>query len=650
MVSYLLGTPVAGAEVKIQPHAFVTDEAGRFGARIQPSAALAFATIEIRAAGYCRTQVPFPANELAEGEPIRLRLPECAFIDGRVADAAGNAVIGAELRTRTNRALLKSRRQQGEELDQRHGLDLPVGSRLGNEPGWWRCKSDQEGRFRLGGLAPGNPALLLEVKASGYEPEIIELPSTTRPGGISWLDVVLTELPASETSRLSGLVTVNGEATAAYLRWRGETRSGTCSVESDGRYEIPDIERGKVELTVGLDTFAWAAPLCEGAVVQLTIDGESAVHDFDLWPRVGTISGRVVYEDGRPAPGFEVDVECDEVEYGVSGSNLPDGSYSFEVPDGGRPFSVIVYCLGEAHSHPEVLPGSENVDFVLPTLGKILLRIRDAKTNETVPYFRVGWRPAGEPDFRPTDLHSWDPSNPDGRLETRVPVGSIDLVVHAQPLGYRSRLLSGIQVKPYGKGTPVDVDLEPGIDAHFELAPEQEPIPADHFLYLLEPEAWERGALRGGEGAVLGDPGRPVPRFVHCLCAALVRRRSHGDHPGIGPRRVLAVRRPGRCRDLSGTDRSASRRAHTDHRALALEVIYRRRINRPSDQIVSRSVRAICHPRSSLRAIVAWTRTRQVTDHSSPSIRSKRSTSTASARSSSSGSSSMKSSSSKSTR
>lgn len=181
--------------------------------------------------------------------------------------------------------------------------------------------------------------------------------------------------------------------------------------------------------------------------------------------------------------------------YGLSTESREDGSFSFPVFDAGEAYIVRVNWLDEWYSREGVMPGTTNVDIVVPELGRLLLRVLDARTKEPIPRFSVGWRCSGDLRFRDTDLNSGNPSDPAGWFETRLPVGRLDLIFHARFWGYRPTVVSDVLVTATIEATRLDVEVEEGTRAIFVLAPGQEPLPADHSLLLLEPEVWEEVRL-----------------------------------------------------------------------------------------------------------------------------------------------------------
>jgi hypothetical protein len=131
-----------------------------------------------------------------------------------------------------------------------------------------------------------------------------------------------------------------------------------------------------------------------------------------------------------------------------------------------------------------VPPGAEGVDFVLPELGALLLRVLGRETRESVRPVGASWRPAGRGEYE------WFPlGTPDEQGFSRVwlPTGAVDLFVYAGHAGYAPGARLDVPVRADGEPERVTFELERGLEVRFALDP---PARLPGWTVLAPAELW----------------------------------------------------------------------------------------------------------------------------------------------------------------
>ncbi len=291
------GPPPAGGSSRA-----LSDASGRFElARLRPGTVY---EVALTREGFARLAVPvgeLPPDRLADLGTLVLR--PGALIEGRVTDARGGPLVGAEVRVRPG----TQRTARGEE------------DRLREKPP--DAVAGLDGRFVLLDLRPGRPVHLLASRP-GYLPAWVlgvEAPSAAP------VAVVL-----EAASRLSGsLVDEEGKPVAGArvdLRWLGppagtvglEPRRGGGSRSSEtgvgGEFSFEELAPGGVELSASADGFLPGEP----RTLELPPAGE--VKDVRLLLRRGAIvKGRVLDPRGKPVSGARLRAGTIEATSGADG-------------------------------------------------------------------------------------------------------------------------------------------------------------------------------------------------------------------------------------------------------------------------------------------------------------------------------------------
>lgn len=474
------GEAIPGAEVRIrdsdvEPFA-ASDDQGRLRLSVVDGMDL---EIHVSADGYCPFSWRWEIKTFDSGITPRIPLVKLAWIEGVVVDAEGGPLGDVYVRSRN-------------EEHPSGTLELaPSVKESLHLPGWAQFEvpergenTDAEGRFLLA-VIPMGSAYFVRTHHQDYVsgqvgPIVLESPSSR-----AWVEVVL------ETgATIKGRVIRNGEPFRASVEWKSPLggSEGMTWTEEDGTYQLKNVRAGKVDVSVR--DFPSIESLQEASLVVEA--GEVYEQDFVWEEELARISGRVRTESGRPVEGIDVRAMSITSERGFESFEAKtgaDGAYALEVPSG-RVFQVSVRRELVRQEKPDVAAGSQDVDFILPDLGKLRLRLVDAVSGQPVQARRflsqaLAWRTSGTEAFQriSTELDA------EGFVELGPPVGSIDLSIHFAESGYSPRVELGIPVTEDSDPAALTIELVRGIKAKIELLEEaglgREPLEG-HLLFLLE--------------------------------------------------------------------------------------------------------------------------------------------------------------------
>lgn len=421
---------------------------------------------------------------------------------GRVTDAAGRPVAGAEVR------LLGAGAGDA--------ALLPMAGRFTSGP---------DGTFSF--VAPDGA--VLEARHPDHAPGRAQVDFAARVS--RKVTVVLGARADDEPGRssVSGRVLAAGApvegalVTARRQRGRGpgsaeEEAQGQALSAADGAFSVPELQGGPWLLTA---THAGHAP---GRAVGVRAGATGVL--LELSPG-GAVSGTVRERGtGRPVAPFTVGVRRASGfgrRFPPRSVTVVDAAGHFEI-DGLDPGASLLQVSAPGHAPSaelEVLvpepPGVARVDVELSAGGRLTGRVVERGTLRPLP----GARLAVEGEDAPAALlGAWAGSmtGPEGRFELAgLPSRPLSIFVAAE--GHHGRILSGVQVPDGGEAGPLTVELGPvteGEDPRIELAgigAVLERTRGGLRIARVMPGggAAEAGLLPGDE--ILAVEGRPVPEL-----------------------------------------------------------------------------------------------------------------------------------------
>ncbi|HEX5052689.1 MAG TPA: carboxypeptidase regulatory-like domain-containing protein [Planctomycetota bacterium] len=414
-------------------------------------------------------QVTDAANTL-----VTLPLQGCATLEGRVVDEHGAPLARVFVTAENEADRFERGRLTAAELQ---ALRVP-GSVTDDDPDHGTC-TDEQGRFTIA-VRPAASPWRVDGAHDDYvaaQSQPVVLAAAGRRA--------LVELTMRRAGVVHGTVLRNREPFRGTVRGRavGETAWGLhARIESDGTYELKRVPAGALE--IGVFAEATSSPL-HGATVQV-VAGQRVQHDFTWQVATGKITGKVASASGRPLADVVVRAATKGAltEQASSRAGV-DGRYTLVV-EAGRSFTICVNRGVTAASRDDVEAGASGVDFVLPDLGHVRLRLLDAASREPVRksgLWTLAWRTSGAEAFRELRLRP----DANGGIDMELPVGAADVVVSMLAAGYAPQHALGLPVLDQAAPEPIEVLLERGVQVRVELvgaSPAGDDM-KDHLLFLL---------------------------------------------------------------------------------------------------------------------------------------------------------------------
>ncbi|MEW6071131.1 MAG: carboxypeptidase regulatory-like domain-containing protein [Planctomycetota bacterium] len=474
--------PVAGAEMRSRSHfdpLTVTDAEGRFEVRLLPGVD---SSLEVTAEGYCSFRWYGSIPESDGGLSCRIPLATPAWIEGLVLDEAGEPVEGAMVHCRSDDHPF------GEwdlTTAEREAVGLPGEPRFVDPPAG--AGSDARGQFRCAVFPGPSPQRLQAYLADGRTAEsepFTVLSAKERP----WVEI---RVPRGATIR--GRVTRNDAPWSGFVRWRRPDGSdqGRARTDAAGSYELLHVPAGEILLDLEPP---FGVPHSSRREVTITVEpGRTYEQDFSWQEDLATIRGRATSVAGAPLAGVNAWAEYFDGEGGVAtftARTAADGAYSIEVCPGFAYQVAVGRGCDAEDSRPDVFADAEGADFVLPDLGRLLVRLVDAATGEAIQVDRLSvwtvlsWRVSGEGIYRDSRVRL----SLDGTALLQLPAGAVDLSVYLTELGYAPRLVIGIEVTADPAPAPLVVALTAAGEATLVFrATDGSPLSAfqKHHLFLL---------------------------------------------------------------------------------------------------------------------------------------------------------------------
>ncbi|MDX1502481.1 MAG: carboxypeptidase regulatory-like domain-containing protein, partial [Thermoanaerobaculia bacterium] len=436
-----------------------TDSGGRFEIAVAGGDARTLFWLQAAAPdhfpGYTRTRA---------GDPVTVALEAATRLRGRVVDATGEPLAGAELRAEAEEGFGRS-------------AYLPDGA---------TAASDAEGRFLL---APVHPRAghRIAVSLAGYATLRQRLPSPEQRGDEELL-LVLTR-GARAVGRILG---PGGEPIAEaeielhearasdsgpwFVRGADPSRKPVAAALSggDGGFELADLPPGRFDLEVRSPGYA------EARQPGIEVPDEPAEVDLGVLELIpgADIEGLVVDADGRPVPEAEIRLLPSEsasraifrrlrrgrVRDEVAAVSGPDGGFRVEDLHPGEIGDLLVSAAGHATARLFGIeaPTAQPLRVELAAAARLAGRVLDPGGGP-IEDARVHAQPLSETGarivFRRADS-GWARTDADGRFELEVDPGRLAVTVNAN--GWQGAQLSEIDAPPGGSVTGLEIVLRRG--------------------------------------------------------------------------------------------------------------------------------------------------------------------------------------------
>ena len=481
-------------------------------------------------ADYCTLKFPWTRSR---AEPLIIPALRSCSLEGVVRDFEGVPVAGVRLILDWDPEALVTASESENTVTAKPRWLVPGGGRLRYD--WYGdvVQTDREGRFRFAGVVPGPRPLQVTLRHASFWEATEFVAHFPDPGESRWREFQLRL--ADDAATVHGQVRLNGKPVEGYVTWRGPTRMAGQRVDETGSYRLEKAEPAAGTLHISLEDYREVPALRERVEVMLRLrPGEEHRHDFELQHSSGSLRGRVLQSDGRPAVDVWVFASSDSGRGRQRGRTASDGRFEIEALDVAEPYTVSALQGREHVSREGVFPGMDGIDLQFLEQGKLLLRILDADTDQRIPDAEVFWRRTSEDSWIGGDRIV---SDPEGWLEIVATVGPVELMVYATDHGYAPGRFQGLQIPTAGREVRHVFRLRQGVEVEIRLAADCEPLPREAVLYLIEEEAWEgvRHRREAGVGGSL-DGGDHFPMWTvserQVRFGATGRDRLRGLPPG----------------------------------------------------------------------------------------------------------------------
>jgi len=433
------GSPMAHAEGVLAPSLpaalairSVSDEAGRMRLGPLPPGRYELA---LRAAGRAAWQGPLEVPAAAAAAAgLELRLDPAAQLAGTAVDDEGRPVPNAEcLAEAEGQGLLLGRRgDAGLRRQLRAWMRVPAGH--GDDPSH---RSDGAGRFRLGGLPPGQVSVLCQHP--GHVPGRIG-PLALAAGEVRGdLRVVLARAGVLEGQ----VVDSEGDPVAgARLRFGGQ--AGT-STDPAGRFVLFGVS-GEGALVVearGFSTLQRSLTVLPAAPHPPLL--------LTLAPGLAPLEGFVLAPNGAPQPNASLTLRgAGGLERAAHSDDA--GRFLFEdLPP--RPWTLSADAPGAAHWSSGVAPGPRPLSVQLTLGGSLRFEILEERSYDPLPSATLRLRGPQEVD--------WSGTLGNGFVAfDHLPTGTYRAEVRAP--GHLDEARAGLRVSEGGQPDPERFLLAPG--------------------------------------------------------------------------------------------------------------------------------------------------------------------------------------------
>ena len=218
---------------------------------------------------------------------------------------------------------------------------------VANEDRSWKTRTDQNGRFSIGGLEPGRYSVSGQYQGGPLSPlGPVELVQSVPARGCAFVEFTRPPPSGSISGRVFGPSSeALGGISVGAVPTNGKYSGRQSQTDQNGRFEIKELEPGRYLVGVNINGppgpyqpyasiyYPGVASYDLAGVYQVNDGLETDVGALTLGRRmpVRKILGKVVNADGEPLPEVRVSLMLEGFRYGVSDYRTSaDGSFELE--------------------------------------------------------------------------------------------------------------------------------------------------------------------------------------------------------------------------------------------------------------------------------------------------------------------------------
>lgn len=311
-------------------------------------------TVRVLAKGYVGEEKMISATDAPKTDYSNLfRLQKAYALKGRVVDALGKGVAGAQVTVVENR-------------DYQYFIVPPKISRTAYQQ---KYTTDPDGSFTIDPVMERTAVLIVEKQ--GYPKLVDQKADLTKPLKLTLLT------PATLTINAARLAGEGARVNLTFVKNRCSTTQPSKEISKDGYISYPNLEPGDYIAYVhcGRQSEMRAISLKPGQTFTLDLDKERPV----------VVKG-LVTRQGAPVPDVTVEVQRGMNIYSSSSTTDSQGRYAINVEETG-PAELNHYqrkngqMVGYHGQRTDLKPGENTIDIKLPS-GSVSGRVVDAKTGE----------------------------------------------------------------------------------------------------------------------------------------------------------------------------------------------------------------------------------------------------------------------------